>query len=205
MGLRARQKADRQRRILQAASDLFRASGYDAVHIEAIAACAEVSVGTFYNYFQGKGDLLLATVAMEVEEVLAAGALIVADPPGEVAAALDRLIGCYYEHSLVYLTKEMWRAAMAQATLQPATPFGRRYGELDALLCAQVCALLSRLQTRGRIAAGLDCRALGEVIFNNLNAMFAEFAKDEAMTVGELRAAVARQTAPVAMLMTARG
>ena len=39
-GLRERQKADRTRRILEAASTLFRAQGYDAVRIEDIAAAA---------------------------------------------------------------------------------------------------------------------------------------------------------------------
>ena len=59
-GLRERQKADRTGRILDAASRLFRDQGYDAVRIEDIAAAAEVSAGTCYNYFSTKGDLLLA-------------------------------------------------------------------------------------------------------------------------------------------------
>ena len=61
-GLRERQKADRERRILEAATGLFREVGYDAARIEDIAERAQVSVGTFYNYYQNKGDILLATV-----------------------------------------------------------------------------------------------------------------------------------------------
>ncbi|RUT95156.1 TetR/AcrR family transcriptional regulator, partial [Mesorhizobium sp. M7A.T.Ca.TU.009.01.3.2] len=48
-GLRARQKADRHRRIIEAAAELFREAGYEGAKIEAIAAQAEVSVGTIYN------------------------------------------------------------------------------------------------------------------------------------------------------------
>ena len=91
-GLREKQKADRDQRILGAATRLFREEGYDRSKIETIAAEAEVSIGTVYNYYRNKGDLLVAIVSMEVNEVLRAGAAVVADPPSEVAAAVDRLV-----------------------------------------------------------------------------------------------------------------
>ena len=50
-GLRERQKAKRNRAILEAASTLFKQNGYEAARIEAIAESAEVSVGTLYNYY----------------------------------------------------------------------------------------------------------------------------------------------------------
>ena len=80
-GLRARQKALRHQRILAAALRLFRDASYDAVRTEDIAAAAEVSVGTLYNYFENKGDLLLALVTIEVEEVLEQGGAVVSSPP----------------------------------------------------------------------------------------------------------------------------
>ena len=45
-GLREKQKADRERRILKAAVSKFRADGYRAARIEDLAEMAEVSVGT---------------------------------------------------------------------------------------------------------------------------------------------------------------
>ena len=65
-GLRAQKKADKNRRILEAATTLFRKVGYDSARIEDIAEMAGVSVGTFYNYYKNKGDMLMATVSMEV-------------------------------------------------------------------------------------------------------------------------------------------
>ena len=61
-GLRERQKALRHDRILEAAARLFREHGYEDVKMEAIAAAAEVAIGTIYNYYQNKGDLLVAIV-----------------------------------------------------------------------------------------------------------------------------------------------
>ena len=200
-GLRERQKADRERRILRAAVTRFRADGYRSVRIEDLAEMAEVSVGTVYNYYRTKGDILIATVAMEVEEVLEAGAVIVADPPRGAEAALLALIFQYYDHSLEYLSKEMWRTAMALSIEAPGTPNGRRYSELDQRLAEQVTDLVRALQARGEVRAELDARALGELIFNNLNQMFTEFVKDDAMTLDTLRDRVAAQTGPLARLI----
>jgi AcrR family transcriptional regulator len=192
-GLRARQKADRHQRILQAASELFRKSGYEGAKIEAIAAMAEVSIGTIYNYYQNKGDLLVAIVAMEVNEVLNSGQGVIAKPPANVAKAVDKLVIGYIEHSLVYLSKEMWRQAMAISTQQPESPFGKTYSDLDRALTDQTCALIGRLQKLHLVREGIDARSVGEMIFNNTNMMFAIFVKDEAMTIAELRAAIRRQ------------
>lgn len=202
-GLREKQKAKREKRILQAAVTRFRADGYKSVRIEDLAEIAEVSVGTVYNYYQTKGDILIAVVAMEVEEVLEAGQAILHDPPRGVDAALLALIFQYYDHSLHYLSKEMWRRAMALSIEAPGTPKGQRYAALDAALAHQVTELIATLQARGEVRADLDAGALGQVVFNNLNMMFVEFVKDEDMTLTDLRARVTAQTRPLALLMRA--
>ena len=202
-GLREKQKADRERRILQAAVTKFRADGYRAARIEDLADMAEVSVGTVYNYYQTKGDILMATVAMEVEEVLDAGLTILADPPRAVDDALLALIFAYYDHSLEYLTKEMWRTAMALAIEAPGTPNGRRYFELDQRLASQMTDLVKVLQNRGTVRQDLDPGPFGALLFNNLNQMFQEFVKDDDMPLEVLRQRVDAQTRPLARLIGA--
>lgn len=192
-GLRAKHRADRDRRILEAAAELFREVGYDGAKIEAIAAEAEVSVGTIYNYYRNKGDLLVAIVSMEVNEVLNAGRGVVAEPPRNVGDALDTLIGIYIEHSLNYLSKEMWRQAMAISTQQPGSPFGRTYTGLDRSLTDQICALIARLQELDLVRRAADARSIGELVFNNMNMMFIEFVKRDEATIIELRGAIRRQ------------
>jgi AcrR family transcriptional regulator len=192
-GLRARHKADRHRRIVEAAAGLFRAFGYDAVKMEAIATAADVSIGTIYNYYQNKGDLLVAIVSMEVHEVLAAGEKVVAEPPTNVERAVSRLIAIYIEHSLVYLSKEMWRQAMAITIQQPYSPSGIAYGELDQALTSQTSNLIEKLQSLGLVRADIDARAVGEMIFNCANMMFTIFVKTEDMTVAELFTQIRRQ------------
>lgn len=186
-GLREQHKADRSRRILQAASELFRDQGYDAVRIEDIALRAEVSAGTCYNYFSTKGDILLAIVSMEVEEVVEAGGSVIAAPPLAVADALDGLIRLYYDHSLHYLSKAMWRTAMALSIAAPDSPFSQRYSALDAMLARQVSDLVAALQARGSARFDVDASTLGQMIFHDLNQRFMAFVTDEAMPLTTLQ------------------
>jgi len=196
-GLREKQKADRDHRILKAATRLFREDGYDRTKIGAIAAKARVSIGTVYNYYQNKGDLLVAIVSMEVNEVLRAGAALIERPPADIAQAVNDLISIYLDHSLVYLNKEMWRHAMAISIRQPDSPFGRHYGDLDDRLTRQVCEMIECLQHQGRVKPGIDAAAAGETIFNNTNMMFTLFVKSEEMSLEALKSSIARQLTPL--------
>ena len=201
-GLRARQKADRNRRILEAATTLFRDAGYDSTRIEDIAERVGVSPGTLYNYYENKGDILVAAVSMEVEEVLESGKAIVEAPPTSALDALQSLINQYFDHSLVYFSKAMWRTAMAISIQQPESPFSRRYTELDVKLCDQVSTLIQKLQRHGVIIPDIVAVAVGQMVFNNLNMMFIEYVKDEAMTLEILKERVLRQNRPLARLIS---
>ena len=121
-------------------------------------------------------------------------------PPG-VHAALCALIFSYYDHSLEYLSKEMWRSAMALSIEASQPPTGRHYTELDQWLAIQVTDLISALQERGDVRADVDPAALGRVIFNNLNQMFIEFVKDDDATLSDLRDTVAKQMRPISNLI----
>ena len=204
-GLREKQKTDRDRRIVEAASRLFLESGYEGVKIETIAAQAGVSVGTIYNYYQNKGDVLVAVVSLEVNEVIAAGEDVISNPPTDPANAVNALFGIYLRHSLHYLSKEMWRAAMSISTLHPESPLGRHYTKLDADLCRQVCALLAKLKARGAVHSRVDTEMAGRILFNNMNMMFIDFVKDEEMDIEVVVNAVAEQSSMIISALASSG
>jgi len=60
-GLRARKKQRTAEAIRHAATELFRAQGYEATTVEQIAEMAEVSPSTFFRYFRTKESVLLRT------------------------------------------------------------------------------------------------------------------------------------------------
>jgi AcrR family transcriptional regulator len=192
-GLRERQKAGRRRDILAAAAKLFRRDGFADTGIEAIAAEAEVAAGTVYNYFESKGDLLIALVALDGEEVRAAGKSIIAHPPKDPVQAINKLLTFYIDHSLIHLSKELWRNAMANALSQPSSKFGLAYAELDRKLADQVGELVACLQERGQIASAVDPKTAGDVLFVVVNSLFMTFVAREEMPMALLKKTLARQ------------
>lgn len=108
---------------------------------------------------------------------------------------------CYYDHSLNYLTKEMWRRAMALSIEAPDTPNGCRYAELDVKFAKQVGDLLLKFQKRETLSADLDATAFGRILFNNLNHLFIAFVTHDTMTLDELHAEVTALTQPIAHLL----
>jgi AcrR family transcriptional regulator len=191
-GLRARNREARHRRIIETAAKLFRNHGYESVKIEDIAAGADVSVGTIYNYYKNKGDILVAIVSLEVNEVLALGEKVLAAPHKSAAKAVETLILTYIDHSLTYLSKEMWRQAMAISTMQPTSPAGGTYSDLDVELKVQTGRLLVKLVQTKLVRSGIDSRSLGEMIFHGQNDMFINFVKDESLSLIALKANLRR-------------
>ncbi|MFN2332728.1 MAG: TetR/AcrR family transcriptional regulator [Halomonas sp.] len=171
------------------------------VRMEELAQQADMSVGTVYNYYATKGDILIAIVSMEVEEVLAAGERLLASPPRPVLNALVRLIDHYYDHSLKYLSKEMWRTAMATSIDAPQTPNGIKYNLLDERIKDQVQRLICVLQQRGDVTSDLDANVMGGLLFNVLNMLFIEFVKSDEMELGSLKATLHGQLEVLAQWM----
>jgi AcrR family transcriptional regulator len=192
-GLRERQKAGRRRDILDSAAALFKRDGFAAASIEQIAGRAELSAGTVYNYFPSKADLLLALVALDGQEVRAAGAALVAAPPADPVKAVCRLLEIYVDHSLVHLDKRLWRQMMANALYFADTPLGAGYRSLDRLLTEQVADLCRALQGARRLPRHIDCNDAGQMLFFVCNQLFMEFVADDAMPLADLKVRMFRQ------------
>lgn len=133
-GLRARKKARTRAHIAATAARLFGARGYEHVAVRDVAAAAEVSEQTVYNYFPTKQHLALDR-REEFEE--RSGRLVAERPPGTSAAAA--------------LREELQR----EIALLRAQPPDEAVGELPAL--AQTSPTLRRLtlESRERQADGI--------------------------------------------------
>ncbi|MFF2922876.1 TetR/AcrR family transcriptional regulator [Streptomyces celluloflavus] len=81
--MRERKKRQTRQRIAEAALGLFVARGFDRVTIAEVAAAAEVSVNTLYNYFEAKEDLVLPPDEASPQRL---ADIVRARQPGESAA-----------------------------------------------------------------------------------------------------------------------
>jgi AcrR family transcriptional regulator len=87
-GLRERKKAKTRLAISKIATTMFIEHGFDAVTVAEVAAAADVSVATIFNYFDTKEDLFFDR---EGEIIEAHGRFIRGRAPGEtIASALHR-------------------------------------------------------------------------------------------------------------------
>ncbi|MFI1968840.1 TetR family transcriptional regulator [Streptomyces cinnamoneus] len=82
-GLRERKKRQTRQHLSDVATGLFLERGFDAVTIAEVAAAADVSVNTVYNYFPAKEDLFLDR---EDDAVGWLAAVVRGRPAGESAA-----------------------------------------------------------------------------------------------------------------------
>ncbi|WP_306335475.1 TetR/AcrR family transcriptional regulator [Streptomyces sp. KL118A] len=88
LGLRERKKRQTAMRIWRSALDLFLERGYDKVSVAEIAAAADVSKMTVFNYFGTKEDVLLGPMEEHVSD--AADAVREREPGESAVAALRR-------------------------------------------------------------------------------------------------------------------
>lgn len=192
-GLRGRQKAQREARILDAALSIFRARGFEAARMDQIAEMAELSTGTLYNYFPAKGDLLVAIVVLETQDTLAAGVDIVQSPPDDPTDALMALADVWYAFSMRLLDKKLWRHAFAMMIERPDAASSMRFSTNDQSLRDQIAELVGVLQRRHCAKPEIEPENVAVAVFNMIDRTFMSFVADDAMEPAQLHDALKRQ------------
>jgi AcrR family transcriptional regulator len=184
-GRRELQKQDRERRIMSAARRLFERKGYAKTAMEEIAARAGLAVGTLYNYFPSKDDLLLAIMRREADRLMQVGERILADPPAKPSEAIAAMADLLIE-SITADERMLWRELFAAAISSPHD-LGARLIELDMRLVAQLATLLESLKQRGAIAHAIDASRAAMTIYGLCAASALAFVMNESITVEQLR------------------
>src|SRR5208337_1618921 len=163
VGLRDRQKLERERRIVKAAARLFARKGYAEVAMEDVAARAGLAVGTIYNYFPSKSALLLAIVRSETESLLARAQKIIDDPPNDPVAAVSAFTEIFLD-DFTRDDRRLWRELFGAAITEPAT-VGLRLFEADTQLVAQLASLLEQFRSKGVLASDLEPMPAATVLY----------------------------------------
>lgn len=200
-GLRAKQKAQRETRILDAALSAFRARGFEASRMEHIAEMSELSIGTLYNYFPTKGDLLVAIVGLETADTLVAGQAVVDDPPDDPSDALLTLAEAWYRHSFRLLDRRLWRHAFAMMMERPDLQSSVRFAQNDLALQRQIVDLVVALQRQGHAREDLSPADMALCAFNLIDRSFMTFVSDDTMTFDDLMEVLGRQMAITGVAM----
>lgn len=186
MGLRERQKADRRSRILEVAKARFQTGGYAATTVEQIAADAEVSAVTVYNYFDSKAGLLLALVSESDQLLIRQLNAMIARKPASVIEAVARFGQILRRHAMSYLTKSTWREVVSASIHEGSGEFGRTYLALDRILVDLMQSMIRDFQDRGIVSADVDSENLADCLFSLQNIRFFQFIADDDMADEEI-------------------
>ena|SRR5690242_10975161 len=184
-GRRQRQKHLRQRRILGAARRLFDRKGFAATAMEQVADKAGLAVGTLYNYFPSKNDLLLAILRRETQRLTEEGEAILRDPPHSPADAVNALAELFIA-SITADERKLWRDVLAAAMAAP-DGLGARLFELDLRLAAQFGRMVDHLKSAGAIAADVDAVQAAGIFYSVCLAWGMAFVMNEQMTAAMMR------------------
>lgn len=187
---RAAQKLLRQRNIVRAAQRLFGSRGYQATAMEDVAREARLAVGTLYNYFPSKNDLLLAIVRRETDELYTSGERIADHPPAEPAAALSAICGVMVE-GFLRDDRALLRELFAAAVNSPAT-IGAKVFDSDLRLVSLLVRLIEKLQAAGDLVANLDAVRAAGVLYGICMTWITAYLMNDALTVETVREEVGR-------------
>jgi len=195
LGLRGRQKQERERRIIKAAERLFARKGYAEVAMEKVAGRAGLAVGTIYNYFPSKSALLLAIVKRETESLLARGREILDDRQLDPVAAVSAFSGIFLD-DITRDDRWLWRELFGAAIAEPST-VGRRLFEGDTQLVVQLASLLERWRSDGILASEIEPVPAATVLYGVCFTWMTAYLMNEALNAEMVRGEIRRGTAIV--------
>jgi AcrR family transcriptional regulator len=187
-GRRDRQKQERERRILSAARRLFDRNGYMNTSMEQVAARAGLAVGTLYNYFSSKDQLLVAISQVDTEHLLKIGERILADPPDDPVEAIAALTEVMVQ-GITAGERRLWRELFVASIAAPYT-LGARLFALDMRLIAQLTTMLDLLKERGSIDATVDTSRAAGLFYGICLTWTIAFATRDDLTIETMRSEI---------------
>ena len=162
-GLREKQKETRRQAMLAAAARLFKEQGFAKTSMEEIAAAAELSVATAYNYFKTKGEICVAIYKADRDLVQQATDRIIAAPPKDPVAAICKLIETDFETEVPFIDRGAWEALFG-AAFQAQAGVTEAWAGAEIMRIDQFTRLLEVLRDRGSIAPEADIESTAELL-----------------------------------------
>jgi AcrR family transcriptional regulator len=167
IGRRARNKADKQQRIFEAASELFTGQGYSAVTTQMVADRADVGTGTLFRYATSKPELLMMVmneqIRLDTSEGVAAASS--GDSPTDAILALLaphlRLCLAFPENTAVYQREILFGTERGQYLTEGLA----RISELEDA----IGDILTRFARTRRVRDGVDLRGAARTTFSTMH------------------------------------
>lgn len=166
---RERQKANRRRRIYEAAIELFAQKGFDETTVQEITDRADVGKGTFFNYFPSKEAILMEYYRAITDELIAHAEAAQCKTAREHFAVIFERAG-YQARREGLLFEILIKKIFAHPELM----------QLDLQIYERLLGLFGKVvheaQQRGELRSDLDVVMLARMVANIFSATALEWA-----------------------------
>ena len=193
-GLREKKKAEAREKILAVSKEIFFSKGYSHTTIQEIAEKANIGVGTVYNFFKTKADILISVVAGEAgtdaEEYHLEDTELEQGIVDIVMAFTWKALG-----KLKYLNKKIWKELLsAMFSLQKSeSKLFKGLTSMDFKYLEKLKALLQNLKERGALAAAFDVDAAAMAVYSTFLTQFLLYIYSDETTFEQLEQDIRRQ------------
>lgn len=200
-GLRDRKKARRRDEIIAAARELFTVQGIDATTMADIAAAAEVSAPTVFNYFGSKDGILIAMISEGTRAAREQDKGLHWREGADLVTLIVDLFLRVSSRTLDVAGKRVWRYAEAAAIRHPETSLSQEYRNVSNALLVFLAEFLAELDLETR--AGRDCPPdfLAELLIDRWMPCFIQLITSEDQTLTQHRAVLLAQFEPLIALI----
>ncbi|MFC7049443.1 TetR/AcrR family transcriptional regulator [Emcibacter nanhaiensis] len=190
-GLRERKKQRTRAAVITQAKALFDRHGLDGTAMETIAADADISIASLYNYFPSKDVLISAIIIEEMEAGLVEAEQHVTKPAKSPQQAFLNLLKTYFE-TFQHIDRTLLRRFTAHAITHEASA-NEDYFQLEKALLEQIEQLTQILSETTAFARNVEPKSLAQVIFSIANAEYYNFIVDDDMTAKDALGNIAGQ------------
>lgn len=191
--LREKKKKSREERIFNSAIQLFNEKGFSETTMKEVAQRAELGVGTLYNYFSYKNDLLLEIMEKKLDQMIKGSQnLIIKEIPIHKNAyeVLTEFIK-YYLNYFFILNREIWSEAFI--AIFSSKSYVERGMHMDMKIISQLQNLLKKLNQKQMIAGDLDLESIAHIIYSALTFQFISFVTFSEMEKEDLYKSIEKQ------------
>ncbi|MCX8129723.1 MAG: TetR/AcrR family transcriptional regulator [Clostridia bacterium] len=190
-GLREKKKTDRNKRIQNAAIKLFGTQGYEATTMRGIAQEAELGVGTLYNYYKSKGEILLSIIDDKSEEFVYEFDDAIKNRKNDIFSSVSTFFGIYIKSFSIY-NKRIWREFLSAAlTKQPSII--EYIWAIDSIFIKKFTELLQRFAKDGLIGNGIDFESISLTFYSVLGFHILKYISDEDISIEVLKESFEKQ------------
>lgn len=189
--LRERKKNDRRQRMQNSALALFGKQGFTKTTIAQIAEKADLGVGTVYNYYKSKEEILFSIIQDHSGEYISKLEKIINAADKNISESVAAFLGVYLESFSIY-NKTIWRELIATglSTNQAVMPF---VDKVDFVYLNKFTELLDKFKRRKIIRINVESPEIVSIIHNILIANVLRYLSNEKMALADLKKNVVKQ------------